>query len=181
MFHLAPKLLQSAITQWKSCTASADEPYLTGETSLVAFWKTVLGGKKVAGYHSGFSGSQNQLKNIRLDNNDSSIPPNTSDEEMRLVQNLLTLSLSSGKSHVWGRRFAISEKGYFVLLPAAAKTGDVLCILVGGEMPYLVRPLANGRFQMLGERYDMLHFPDIQEANANALQLRSRYDGWGDC
>jgi hypothetical protein len=179
VFQLAPKLLQSTITQWKSCTTSANEPYLTGETSLVAFWKTVLSDKKVVGYHSGFSGSRNQLNNIRLDKNDSSIPPNTSDEEMLLVR---TLSYSSGlKSHVWGRRFAVSEKGYFALLPAAAKTGDVLCILVGGEMPYLVRPLANGRFQMLGEWYDMLHFPDIQEANANALQLRSRYNGWGDC
>jgi Heterokaryon incompatibility protein (HET) len=169
--QLAPKLLLSTITQWKSCIASVDLPYVTGEASLVAFWKTVLTDKKVAGYHPGFSGMLNQASDMRLDKNDSSIPPSTLDEEMLLVR---ALASSSGlMSHLWSRRFAVSEKGYFTLLPGTVKTGDVLCILVGGEMPYVLRPLANGRFQMLGEWYDM--FPPNTPAYNGLMLMRYSY------
>jgi hypothetical protein len=169
--QLAPKLLLSTITQWKSCMASVDQPYVTGEASLVAFWKTVLTDKKVAGYHPGFFGMLNQASEMRLDKNDSSIPPSTLDEEMLLVR---ALASSSGRmSYLWSRRFAVSEKGYFTLLPGTAKTGDVLCILVGGEMPYVLRPLANGRFQMLGEWYDM--FPPKTPAYNGLMTMRYSY------
>ena len=37
------------------------------------------------------------------------------------------------------RRFFVTEKGYFGLGPATTKPGDLVCILLGGRVPYTIR------------------------------------------
>jgi hypothetical protein len=54
------------------------------------------------------------------------------------------------------RCFAISnDKGYFALVPPTAESGDVLCLLKGGETPYVLRPNSKdlGTFSFVGEAY----------------------------
>ncbi|KAH7113112.1 hypothetical protein B0J13DRAFT_244289 [Dactylonectria estremocensis] len=54
---------------------------------------------------------------------------------------------------VYGRRFCISENGYFCLLPATSRNGDLISVLLGGEVPYVLRRQAKNIFRMVGECY----------------------------
>ena len=40
------------------------------------------------------------------------------------------------------RRFLISEKGYMGLGPAKALPGDLICVLLGGRVPYILRKIS---------------------------------------
>jgi hypothetical protein len=42
-----------------------------------------------------------------------------------------------------GRRFCITRKGHFCLLPPTASKGDFICVLQGGEVPYVLRAIDN--------------------------------------
>ena len=51
-----------------------------------------------------------------------------------------------------GRRFARGKKGYYALCPPAARDGDVLCLLLGGQTLFCLRPDGDGYF-FVGECY----------------------------
>jgi hypothetical protein len=51
-----------------------------------------------------------------------------------------------------GRIFARTGKGYHVLGPAALETGDVVCVLFGGKVPFCLRPMGR-RYLLVGECY----------------------------
>lgn len=40
------------------------------------------------------------------------------------------------------RRFCITKNGYVGLVPLLSRPGDLICIIFGGDTPYLVRPTA---------------------------------------
>ena len=52
-----------------------------------------------------------------------------------------------------GRRTFVTQKGFLGLGPAEVEAGDVVCILFGGDLPYLVRPLDQDEFTFLGPSY----------------------------
>jgi hypothetical protein len=43
--------------------------------------------------------------------------------------------------------------GFLGLGPAEVEPGDVVCILSGGNLPYVVRPLSQDEFTFLGPSY----------------------------
>jgi len=47
----------------------------------------------------------------------------------------------------------ISVRGYVGLVPAHSHPGDVICILLGALLPYVIRGGDNGRYQLVGEAY----------------------------
>lgn len=57
------------------------------------------------------------------------------------------------------RRFAVTRRGYFVLGPDALQTGDVVAVLRGGKVPFLLRKVSVGggdgeeRWVLIGECY----------------------------
>jgi hypothetical protein len=51
-----------------------------------------------------------------------------------------------------GRRFGITERGFFCLVPNEAKRGDLVCIPHGNKVPLVFRK-ADDRFRNLGECY----------------------------
>lgn len=53
-----------------------------------------------------------------------------------------------------GRRLALTEMS-LAIIPADFEIGDVIAVLYGGTVPYLLRPIASkpGRFQFVGECY----------------------------
>jgi hypothetical protein len=50
------------------------------------------------------------------------------------------------------RRFARGNQGYYALCPPAARKGDVLCLLLGGQTLFCLRP-SDGDYQFVGECY----------------------------
>jgi hypothetical protein len=58
------------------------------------------------------------------------------------------------------RRFAVTNKGRFCLVPGATKSGDLVCIPCHSRVPYILRPRPGGDgYQNIGETYvhGMMH------------------------
>jgi hypothetical protein len=51
------------------------------------------------------------------------------------------------------RRPFMSEQGYVGLAPSHAEPGDVIIIIYGAIVPFIVRRLSNGQSQFVGEAY----------------------------
>ena len=51
------------------------------------------------------------------------------------------------------RRFGVTERGYYLLGPDVMQHGDVVVVLYGGRVPYVLRPEQGGRWKLLGECY----------------------------
>jgi hypothetical protein len=55
--------------------------------------------------------------------------------------------------HSAGRRIFVSQDGNFGLAPASAQEGDQLCVLFGGQTPFVLRKIAEREFIMIGEAF----------------------------
>jgi hypothetical protein len=52
-----------------------------------------------------------------------------------------------------GRKAFVTQTGFLGLGPAEVEPGDVVCILFGGNLPYMMRPLGLDEFIFLGPSY----------------------------
>jgi len=57
------------------------------------------------------------------------------------------------------RRFSVTRDGRLACVPRGSREGDIICILFGGEVPYVLRPTGDGYFAVVGECYvdDIMH------------------------
>jgi hypothetical protein len=51
------------------------------------------------------------------------------------------------------RRFSLTAKDRLGLMPRTSKEGDLICILLGGAVPFVIRPAGKGTFKLLGDCY----------------------------
>lgn len=51
------------------------------------------------------------------------------------------------------RSFVTTEKGYLGLAPWGARKGDVICVLRGGDVPFVLREKEHGYWELVGEAY----------------------------
>ena len=52
-----------------------------------------------------------------------------------------------------GKRFCVTKDGYVGLIPLRARRGDVICVLLGATVPFVIRKKSNGNFLLIGECY----------------------------
>jgi len=52
-----------------------------------------------------------------------------------------------------GRSFIVTEEGYIGLAPDVTEAGDVVCVFLGCDSPLILRPMENGRYNVVGECY----------------------------
>jgi hypothetical protein len=58
------------------------------------------------------------------------------------------------KHYGTNRRFFVTKTGYWGLGPATMQEGDVCAVLLGADVPFLLRPVAEERsFQLVGQLY----------------------------
>jgi hypothetical protein len=51
------------------------------------------------------------------------------------------------------RRFCLTADGRLGLAPGGAAAGDIVCILEGARVPYILRPRPDGSYSVVGEAY----------------------------
>lgn len=51
-----------------------------------------------------------------------------------------------------GRRFCVTEKGYFGMVPPKAEVGDKICVFLGARTPFVLRKEGE-KFKLVGESY----------------------------
>ncbi|KAI0111199.1 heterokaryon incompatibility protein-domain-containing protein [Nemania sp. FL0031] len=50
-------------------------------------------------------------------------------------------------------KFCITRQGRFAQIPLDSQPGDCICVLIGGEVPFAVRPTGRGTYTFVGECY----------------------------
>ncbi|KAH6989738.1 heterokaryon incompatibility protein-domain-containing protein [Ilyonectria sp. MPI-CAGE-AT-0026] len=50
-------------------------------------------------------------------------------------------------------KFCVTKNGRFGLLPPTSQPGDSICVLLGGEVPFVIRPTGSGTYNLVGECY----------------------------
>jgi hypothetical protein len=63
-------------------------------------------------------------------------------------------SLSVARRSCYGRRQFFTENGYMGIGPSAMRKGDLVCVLFGGCVPYILRPTdTDNMYKLVGESY----------------------------
>lgn len=73
------------------------------------------------------------------------------------------------------RTFFTTKKGYMGLAPSdAVQTGDIVCVLFGGEVPHILKLLDNGYYSLIGDAYvcGLMDGEAILKCDAGELQSR---------
>ncbi|KAF2136694.1 uncharacterized protein K452DRAFT_312977 [Aplosporella prunicola CBS 121167] len=65
----------------------------------------------------------------------------------------LTRFLSDIINSCIGRSFFITENGQFGLGPEIVLPSDLVCVFFGASVPYVLRPVGDGKYRICGERY----------------------------
>lgn len=80
-------------------------------------------------------------------------------EDIYIRMRLASRWLTSAQSKCYSRRFCITKNGYMCVLPARSKKGDVVAVIPGAVVPFLLRPsgqdedTGNNIYQLVGECY----------------------------
>lgn len=160
---------QSMVMATQQCSS-----YISSKTGLFfAFWQTLVAGKDESGRMKAPTDEFGRIFALLFDcatAQSPSIPdqpPPHPNPKKRLTLDKLNfrrpqktyrqmqLAFSAA---VTARRFATTKKGYMGLMPRGAMLGDSVCVIVGAQVPFLVRRVPHDesgtdRYQLLGECY----------------------------
>ena len=125
------RLVEDTVMWWKSIEEpNFNKLYVTGCTRKEAFWKTLLT-------------DQTTMKE-RISKDDAKaypVPPSDADEEKQLIKT--TYGVNQLK-------FFRSYKGYMGLASWNAERDDTVCILLGGDIPFLLRKASRNLYSLVG-------------------------------
>jgi hypothetical protein len=126
---------------------NADHPYFTGETLMEAFNHTIVAdiGRRYYQTESevlsrGFAVDWDV---IEQDRNDLTA-------RQRQKQSWMMIDI---KKTTFGRRLFETSRGFMGLGPPAAQVGDQVCLLLGGQVLYVLRDRGYGHREFIGECY----------------------------
>ncbi|KAF2818325.1 HET-domain-containing protein [Ophiobolus disseminans] len=147
---LAGRATRPILSHWKKMATNTQfETYNSRIAREDAFWRTILTDRQIEGLHFKENAGWNPAQRLPL--KIQYIPPKHGKEEQELVQAMENRQLCLN-----GRKFSITRKGHFCLLPPTASEGDLICVLLGGEVPYTLRRIDNqsqDSYTMVGECY----------------------------
>lgn len=145
------RAFDSVISEWRSIPDCKSSEYVAGGSYEEAFWRAALLDCKVIGYHKGITLRHNpRNRGRRLDRPDNSIPPPDQVSRQRLME-ALDRQIDMSESMQNSRSFFTTEKGYMGMTLPTSRKGDLVCVLFGGEVPYVLRPIRDGTYKMIGQ------------------------------
>lgn len=147
--YLGETSLRDMLPTWKSLADFADaKPYVGGGSRREAFWKTIHADMVFFANMDDRQGMLGKPLDMRLSWLDFSVPPENSPEE-----DMFIYGAERRNGRVAARRFFVTQGGYFGLAPKAARIGDLICVLLGGRVPYVLRSNDRGEYILVGEWY----------------------------
>jgi hypothetical protein len=145
---LAGRVTGPVLSHWKKMATNTQfGTYHSRIAREDAFWRTILTDRQIEGLHFKENAGWNPAQRLPLDI--QYIPPKNAKEEQELLQAMENRQLCLN-----GRRFCITRKGHFCLLPPSVSEGDLICVLLGGEVPYVLRRIdkqSQDFYTMVGE------------------------------
>ena len=155
---------------------SAEELYChSSDSRLLAFWHTLSGG--VEAYTQDFKLHSRRLRGLtdlsRYYKWAAHITASPQSKvELRNFELRLLLSDIDIATH--GRHFITTKKGYFGLAPKKTREGDLVVVLAGGDVPYIIRPVSRA------EQARTIFGSSVQSGTARRLFSRRFYQILGD-
>jgi len=144
------------LASWKKMTrigSAPHRPYVVGPGDFFnAFWRTLIA-------NHGFEA--NERGDYKVDVVEA---PEEERDIAKIIFRLKDIPNGISKEHYLEpfaarmrsktlfRRMILTKKGYLGLVPAETEKGDLVCILLGGDMPFILRP-EGSYYKVVGEAY----------------------------
>lgn len=125
------------LRNWLSLTSPLGNDYISGSTVFEALQHTLCADIKEL---SQWNGEAERGGKVHLPEKSHEIP-----------QEFFRRSLLLHRRTV-RRCLATTRKGYLALAPQETEQGDLLCVLYGGQLPFVLRK-SNSYFELIGEAY----------------------------
>ncbi|KAF7514678.1 hypothetical protein G7054_g15106 [Neopestalotiopsis clavispora] len=135
-----------------------DHKYVTGESALFAYTQTLSNGCVAIAWHQ--TRKYNEVACDAWLRHGAAYVVEASGASSFISEHVRTLA-QGGNAHEWvraasgassNRRFGRTECGRYVLGPAVMREDDIVCILFGGTMPFVLRSTGSS-YQLVGECY----------------------------
>ena len=139
--------------------------YPNGDSVITAYWKTVCAGRLHLTEQESERGFVAMRSQLRLARGTEWLRKTLGREGSWGLGSLTAIAIGGQVSYsaeakvMWsalrssmGRRLAWTGKGYLALMPADAAVGDLVVLLKGGKMPFILRPQA-ASMRLLGPSY----------------------------
>lgn len=133
-------------TQRSWVPADPSNQYFTGETVMEAFNHTIVTDIGRRNLKQGFELSRGFTFSWELANRDR----NKMSAEDRQIQSWM---LIDANVMTFGRRLFETSRGFMGLGPAAAQVDDQVCLLLGGQVLYVLRDREDNHYEFVGECY----------------------------
>ncbi|KAH7881901.1 heterokaryon incompatibility protein-domain-containing protein [Phlebopus sp. FC_14] len=140
-----PQIVEKLRAEAEGGVDTDTTPYIAGGNSRSAFYRTLLLDCQVP-YIGPNSAAPRRLQKSEPLVSLVHIPPKSAQEVDTLLH---AMSESLGLFH--GRCFTVTGMGYVGVAPRTANIGDWVCVLLGGELPFVLREMEDGHFRMVGE------------------------------
>ncbi|KAF2874068.1 heterokaryon incompatibility protein-domain-containing protein [Massariosphaeria phaeospora] len=167
--------------------ARGQEKYPSGASVYEAFWRTLVANKSSDGLGEAPS-EYDEVFSLILDSSTGVMPSlpgqmysvrrqkgffTLNNLRSRKPQKVLKELRQSFRAALQNRRFAVTQKGYFALLPRGAKVADSICVFDQAPVPFLIRKAPQEGFQILGETYvhGIMHGEVMTTENAALEQI----------
>jgi hypothetical protein len=154
------------------------EPYVTGISLTEAFWRTLIGDRTPEGarpaepssfeYYRAFEQQIEILHELYGPGMNLMEPSVGEEEQARLNRSMASCVTDAGRfanvsgPHSRERMFATTKRGYMGMVPPYSQVGDVVFIISGAQVPFLLRRQADtkdmnestgGNWHLVGESY----------------------------
>ncbi len=140
------KTLSSVFHQWKQISEAPSAHQIQNvEAQKSTFWRTLFRDRKLFEFRNEHFYEIHRPK--RVGDDMSSLYPKNALEEQKLVTAFDEIGWHSQ------HRFFLSANGRTGLASLKARVGDLVCVLFGAEVPFLLRPLGEINYQLIGEWY----------------------------
>jgi len=159
------KVARLRIDIWRSDENDIEYPHEEGNTRGTAFWSTLFRGLQTAESIRGVEGMAGEARKNSSAMGVGMPPENpqslgeakttTTTTGLEIADTHWVLAHAVDKSYIaragW-RFFQSSEREYFCFTKAEVRDGDVIMVLIGADVPFLMRPYEDG-YRLLGEVY----------------------------
>lgn len=158
----SPSKPATIVRQWKTWAPANDEPYTAGGTMEQAFCHTLTADVSVKTLGRVVRGGGINIDWLRWM---EQIPI---EEEQPLLAHFYAMHGATMR-----RAFLNTSKGYMGLGPESAEPGDLICVLLGGSVPYMLRQIGH-HYRFLGECYihGIMDGEAMKEIEGGTLKIR---------
>ncbi len=147
--HNGPISLIPVISQAEEMISEWHGSYINGDTLQSAFWRTMTLDHEREGYYY-----ESESKK-RLSKPHAHIPPSTQNDTKLLIA-------SMHYSYLWPptlslKKFFTTQGKYMGFCPPHTQKDDIVCVFLGAAVPFVLREVPNGRYEMIGQWYAKHH------------------------